>query len=202
MKVYPQPELHFAEKEMATNLGEGNFIFVGSSTDSWANEVSSDWILRTLKHCRKYRDNLYLFQSKNPARFLMFLPFLPPEFILGTTIETNRDYGISYAPTPEARVNAMLELPKPQMVSIEPIMDFDLDILVNWIRDIRPSFISIGVDSKGHNLPEPSPEKLKHLVSKLDKITVIKFKSNLKRLLGKEVYNEWQCNLLQRMQGL
>ncbi|GAI23708.1 unnamed protein product, partial [marine sediment metagenome] len=72
MKVYPQPELHFATKEMETNLGIGNFIFVGSSTDMWAYEAEGNWILDTLKHCCKYSLNRYLFQSKNPARFEFF----------------------------------------------------------------------------------------------------------------------------------
>lgn len=185
MKVYPQPEIHFAEKEMNTNLGEGNFIFVGSSTDAWAIEIPTDWILNSLRHCRKYWNNRYLFQSKNPARFLMFIPFMPLDFVLGTTIETNRDYEVSQAPTSEARVNAILELPQPRMLSIEPIMDFDLDVLVQWITDIKPLFVSIGADSKGHKLPEPNPDKICTLIQKLAGITTIKLKDNLKRLLPK-----------------
>lgn len=30
--------------ELKVNLGEGNFIFVGSSTDEWAANVPSEWI--------------------------------------------------------------------------------------------------------------------------------------------------------------
>jgi len=187
MKVYPQSELHFAEKEMETNLGTDNFIFVGSSTDGWCYEALTEWIFATLKHCCKYPLNRYLFQSKNPARFNMFLPFMPHDYILGTTIETNRDYEISQAPTPEARMLVMEDLPHPKMVSIEPIMDFDLDILVDWIRQIAPVFISIGADSKGHKLPEPSPEKTQQLIKDLQGITTIKIKDNLKRILRQEM---------------
>lgn len=183
MKVYPQPPLHFAESEMKTNLGQGNFIFVGSSTDEWAVEVPADWILATLKHCCKYPLNRYLFQSKIPSRYPMYLEFMPPDFILGTTIETNRDYGVSQAPTSEARMLAMLSLPHPKMVSIEPIMDFDLDILTDWIKEIHPLFVSIGADSKGHKLPEPSSEKVQELIDSLKDITTIKIKDNLKRIL-------------------
>ncbi len=53
MKSYPQPELHFDEKELKTNLGSGNFIFVGSSCDMWARIVPIDWILATLEHIAK-----------------------------------------------------------------------------------------------------------------------------------------------------
>jgi len=184
MKVFPQPELHFAEKEMETNLGMGNFIFVGSSTDGWCYEALVEWILATLKHCCKYPLNRYLFQSKDPIRFDVFLPFMPPDFVLGTTIETNRDYEVSQAPTPEARMLAMRDLPLPKMVSIEPIMDFDLDTLFDWIKQIYPTFVSIGADSKGHNLPEPPASKVQSLIDELQDITQVKIKDNLKRLLG------------------
>jgi len=186
-KVYPQPELHFADKEMETNLGQGNFIFVGSSTDMWAQEVGVDWLLATLKHICRYPLNRYLFQSKNPVRFSMFIDFMPSDFILGTTIETNRDYEVSQAPTSEARMLAMQDLPQPKMVSIEPIMDFDLDILVQWITSINPLFVSIGADSKGHNLPEPSPEKIEALIEELRGKTDIYIKGNLRRLSRQEM---------------
>ena len=59
-----QADLHFDEKELKTKLGEGNFIFVGSSCDMWAHEVNTLWILKTLKHCDKF-DNQYLFQTNS-----------------------------------------------------------------------------------------------------------------------------------------
>ena len=41
MKEFPQGELKFDEKELKTDLGEGNFIFVGSSCDMFADAVPS-----------------------------------------------------------------------------------------------------------------------------------------------------------------
>jgi DNA repair photolyase len=184
MKVYPQPELHFVEKEINTNLGAGKFIFVGSSTDMWLGQLN--WILATLRHCRSYPGNRYLFQSKAPAKFEHFINFMPPDSMLGTTIETNRDYHFSQAPTPRSRMLAMCNLLYPRMVSIEPIMDFDLDLMVDWIGQIAPSFVSIGADSKGHHLPEPAPEKVTRLIKELSKITTVKSKDNLKRLRGED----------------
>jgi len=186
MKGFKVGKLRFVKEEMAVNLGEGNFIFVGSSTDGWAYPVPSDWIIDTLGHCCKY-NNRYLFQSKNPARFNMFLNWLPENSILGTTIETNRDYKITQAPMPEARMLAMLSLPIPKMVSIEPIMDFDPDDLVRRIKEIAPEFVSIGADSKGHQLPEPPQGKVKQLIWELQDITTVKVKDNLKRLLRQEM---------------
>jgi len=179
-----QSPLHFDEKELKTDLGQGNFIFVGSSCDMWAEYIPKIWIEKVYRKCLEH-SNRYLFQTKNPDRFLDCWGLFPDDTLLGTTIETNRHYDfISLAPKTERRKEAMCELSYPTMVSIEPIMDFDLDVMVQWIKDIQPEFVSIGADSKGHNLPEPSPEKVMALIQELGKITEIRNKVNLKRLLG------------------
>ena len=69
-----------------------------------------------------------------------------------------------------------------RMVSIEPIMDFDVDSMVDGINYIMPEFVSIGADSKGHNLPEPTSDKVNALIEELSKFTEVKIKDNLKRL--------------------
>ena len=67
-------------------------------------------------------------------------------------------------------------------LSIEPILDFDLDIFVQMLKEINPSYISIGADSKNHNLPEPSKEKIKELIDSCRCFTEVKIKDNLVRL--------------------
>jgi len=181
MRRFPQAELHFVNKEMETHLGQGNFIFVGSSTDMWANIVDSSWLFQVLVHCKGF-DNKYLFQSKNPERFRYFT--FPTDAILGATIETTRDNGyISQAPSPIYRYQAMATLRKPKMVNIEPIMDFELDMMLLWLRNIEPDFVSIGADSKRHNLPEPSSDKVQELIEGLSEFTEVKVKDNLKRIV-------------------
>jgi len=186
MKRFPQGELRLDEKELKTNLGSGKKIFVGSSCDMWAEDVPLDWIYLVLQVCREY-DNTYLFQSKNTHRFrpaILGKWEVPEKTMLGTTLETNRDYGISKAPPPEERGEFFAKLDwLPKMVSIEPIMDFDLDIFLKLIGRISPEFVSIGADSKGHNLPEPSPGKVRALIEELKKITDVRVKDNLRRLL-------------------
>ena len=66
----PLPPLRLEEKELKVNLGEGNFIFVGSSTDEWAANVPSELIEQVLDYCNGF-DNWYLFLVKTSARFLM-----------------------------------------------------------------------------------------------------------------------------------
>ena len=180
MKRYPQPELHFDEKELRTDLGYGNTIFVGSSCDMWCLDSIFGWITTILAHCEGY-NNRYLFQSKNPERFHNNFCF-PMNTILGTTIETNRPYIVSRAPGTMQRMEAMWRLDLPRTVTIEPIMDFDLDVIVDWIREIKPEFVSIGADSGNNHLPEPSGEKVDALIEALKEFTEAKIKDNLKRL--------------------
>ncbi len=185
MKVYKQNPMRFDEKELKTDLGSNNFIFVGSSCDMFANNgVKREWILKVLEVCRNYPKNTYLFQSKNPYRFVEFLKYFPKNMILGTTIETT-EVGYSNAPSPSKRMCAMesVELFKvDKMVTIEPIIDFNLQTMVDWIKRINPKWVNIGADSKGHNLPEPSKEKIEDLIKELEKFTEVKIKDNLRRL--------------------
>jgi len=184
MKRFPQGELRLDEKALKDNLGESNFIFVGSSCDMFAKEIPTEWIKRVLTYCLKYSDNKYLFQTKNPQRMYWFYThsWFPTNSIFGTTIETNRPYNLSKAPDKIQRARWLSKF-KNTMCSVEPIMDFDTLILLNWIKQINPEFISIGADSKNHNLPEPSPEKVNDLIKELKKFTKVKVKDNLKRLL-------------------
>lgn len=193
MKRFPQGELRLDEKELKTDLGKGNFIFVGSSVDMWAKGVKYRWIRKVLEHCQKFSgyNTKFLFQSKDPKRFERWRNLIPDQSFLATTIETNRDYKISNAPSPEKRYEAMVWFvpvtPLYKMVSIEPIIDFDLDILVKWIKMIDPAFVSIGADSKGHNLPEPSWFKVQQLIKELEKFTRVKIKKNLGRLIRHQI---------------
>ena len=70
-----------------------------------------------------------------------------------------------------------------KQVTIEPIMDFDLDEMVSMIKFCGPLKVNIGADSKNNHLPEPSKEKLLALINELQKFTIIDRKSNLERLL-------------------
>ncbi len=194
MKQFPQSELHFDEKELKTNLGENNFIFVGSSCDMFADEVPDEWIEKTLEHCNKYPENTYLFQTKNPAMFHKYKNDFPFGSILGITLETNRNELMdNKAPEVFERIEWMNDLElygKRKMITIEPIIDFDVGQVVAWIKSVRPEFVNIGADSKGHNLPEPSQLKIENLVKELEIFTKVNLKDNLERLYPKTKNNE------------
>ena len=180
-----QGELRLDEKDLRTDLGSGRFIFVGSSTDMWAEDVPLKWINNVLYKCQDYPLNTYLFQSKDPRGFLAY-PNIE-KLIYGTTIETNQWHRcMGKAPVPEFRAKAMNELfhfGHRIMITIEPILDFDLEDLVELIHCTHPEWVNIGADSQGHHLPEPSAEKVKALIEELQKFTTVKLKSNLKRIM-------------------
>jgi len=187
LRGQPWGELRLDGKALKENLGQGNFIFVGSSTDMWAYAVPFEWLTLAVRHCYAYPKNRYLFQSKNPARFSEFDYPNDMNIILGTTIETNRDYSfISKAPATYYRKVEMARIDKiPKMVSIEPILDFDVPDMIAWMHEIQPEFVSIGADSKNHHLPEPPAYKVKALIDALQEITTVKLKDNLNRLWDK-----------------
>ena len=69
------------------------------------------------------------------------------------------------------------------MVTIEPILNFDLKEFIEIIKWSDPVQVNIGADSKGHNLIEPSKKKILKLISELEKFTKVHLKENLNRLL-------------------
>ena len=174
--------LRLDEKTLKDNLGENRFIFVGSSTDMFADNVPKEWIIRTLKYCRQFPKNKYLFQTKNPKRFWEFINYFPKDSLLCATIESNRDYNITKAPGVKERVSYMKNLPFKIMITIEPILDFDLREFIDLIKEINPNWVNIGADSKRCDLKEPSKEKIELLIEELSKIPTLELKSNLERL--------------------
>lgn len=179
-------ETRLDENEFRTDLGSGNFIFVGSSCDMFAETIPYMWIFETIQHCISYDQNRYLFQTKNPGRIPEFEPFLRDICpIICTTIESNRCYPqiMKHSPDIMDRVEAIKSIKVfTKFVTIEPILDFDLAILVEMIKSIEPEQVNIGADSGNHNLPEPRYHKILDLVSELSKFTKVENKRNLNRL--------------------
>jgi len=100
-----------------------------------------------------------------------------------TTIETNRWYPeiMRNSPLPDFRADAMGEFTE-RYVTIEPIMDFDLEPMVDMIRRCNPEQVNIGADSGGNKLPEPDIKKVMLLIDELNKFTIVSKKRNLNRL--------------------
>ncbi len=184
----PHAHLEALEKN-PPKTGEGEFLTIGLTGDISFMYVADFW--KVMEYCRKWKDRTFLIQSKDPGYFLRYqefvMPFrIPDNAIIGTTIETNRGgwicdpvttnptalyckYDIiSKAPLPEKRYEAMRRLDCRKAITIEPILDFDLDIMLQWTKDIAPEFIYIGYNSKKDiKLPEPSLSKTTALIAEL-----------------------------------
>lgn len=178
-----QNPVRFDKKELETDLGSGNFIFVGSSCDMFAKQIPTEWIKETLLKCEEH-DNKYFFQSKNPKRFIEVWSSLAKKSSFCTTIETNRVYSNYMGNAPEPWDRAF-ELVVNNYITIEPIMDFDLIDFLTIIKLAQPRQVNIGADSGGNNLPEPTKKKTMALIEELEKFTTVVKKKNLKRIIGK-----------------
>lgn len=191
----------FVEKEKNANLykfGEGKTVFVCNMADLFAEGVPWEAIAAILKRCREHPLNTYLFQTKNPARILdrALVRFqLPPKCIFCTTVESDIHAELSQAPPPSKRVEDFITVRKALeaeegrqdqfAITIEPVVEFT-GFFPALLKLFAPDFVTIGADSKGGTLPEPSPESVRWLIAELEKFTRVIRKGNLKRLLPGE----------------
>jgi len=178
--------LRLKEKEFSVSYGAGKTIFIENCNDLGSRGVNWEWTERIMDHCNQWPDNTYVFQTKNPHVFLCHFGSLPPLYMLGVTVETNRETHLGKAPYRAYRLNCLERLrtvAKTLFITIEPIMDFDLEIFSAQIIAVKPDFVNIGADSKRHGLPEPSIEKVMELVDFLTGAGIeIREKHNLERL--------------------
>jgi len=180
------------EKEFRA-FNEGEFVFVQDMSDLFAEIVPKEYIERILEHTEKFPKTSFLLLTKNPRRYLEFEDKIPSNCVCGATVETNKDTRyrkISWAPLPTARLEAMRLLKDhvKKMISIEPIIDFDLDDFVDEIESIRPDFVYVGYDNYNYGLPEPLLPKTKALIAELQKFTDVRTKSYSKATCESNMY--------------
>ena len=157
---------------------KNRFVFACDMADLFGDWVPKEWILDVLATIEKNPTSSFLFLTKNPKRYKEFLDIYPENLVLGATIETNRDYAVSNAPPTVERYRNMADLPfKKKLISIEPIMDFDLDIFIQWLKEIGPTIVYVGYDNYNNELPEPSLTKTKQLIEKLEAFTRVRVKT-------------------------
>jgi len=168
--------------------GYMQFIFTCSMGD--ISFCSTEYLEKIIDRIRREKDKTFLIQSKNPKTFNRVK--FPSNVILGTTIETNRLVlcgEVSKAPNSFVR-NIDLGRIKHnlKMVTIEPVLDFVLPEMVDFIKDLNPCMIWIGYDSKKNNLPEPPIEKVRELHWQLSKMGIVVMLKRIREMPnGKEV---------------
>lgn len=173
---------HMHPERLAKKFKAGDTIFVCSMSD--ISFATYDEMGKIMDVIWNYPKTTFMIQSKRQEYFLYgrIHPY-PDNCILGTTIETNRNTSkISKAPLPFIRkswMTAPLMHPR-KYVTIEPIMEFDLDVMVEWVQEINPEFVYVGynnLDSKNFHLPEPSLNETLRLIAELEKITEVRLKT-------------------------
>ena len=145
------------------NTGFMQFIFTCSSGD--ITSCPTDYLKKIVAVMRKNKDKTFLLQTKDPTTFGRVN--FPQNVVLGITLETNHDdlaRAVSKAPPPSERYEVFKDLKhKRKMLTLEPIMQFDLETMVRWIGDIDPCMVWLGYDSKNTGLPAPDLAQVKEL---------------------------------------
>lgn len=182
-KAYPNgfcPDAH--PGRYTQKFKPDDFVFVCSMGDiSFAPYAT---ILAIHDNIANNPETKFLFCTKQPSIYSS------PEFNLknvywGVTIESNRGYdGMTRSPLPSQRYIAMSWLKHPhKFISIEPIIDFDVKVLIKWMREIRPEIVEVGADNYTNGLPEPAPDKVNALLDALkDFVPTVVEKQGLERL--------------------
>jgi DNA repair photolyase len=183
-----QKPLHLDEKELRVDLGSGNSIFVCSGCDLFHPDVKEADYARIIAHIRQFQENRYLLHTKNPARVLELAHkgySWPGGSTVCVTVETNRWYSdMGNAPDPKKRLIDLSHIGDERMITIEPIMDFDITEFAGALAACWPlKQVNIGADSGRNQLKEPSEEKLRLLIDWLQTHTTVYLKKNLRRLL-------------------
>lgn len=179
-------EPHLVEAELKRTFKPSQFIFIAYMGDiAWATR---EQFLRILNRVWMFPDTNFLLQTKNPSFFTQFDGF-PSNIYLGTTIETNRRHYTQFrskSPTPVIRFRDLAGYPhNRKFLSIEPIMDFDPDVLIHWVELLQPDIVEVGVDNYHNSLPEPPWWKVEQLLKSLRQICPkVMEKDGLERLKG------------------
>jgi len=172
-----RPHYH-PERLRTSNIPSAKTVFVfGQGDISFCDPEYVRKVFDVIKKHKPQKKKAYYFQSKNPACLEQYIEEYPWNSILVTTLETNRDKGyekVSRAPVPSVRFKDFYDLDYPsKVVTIEPVMDFDICELAAWIFMLRDQgsleYVWFGYNSKPGEvqLPEPSEDKSQRFVDAL-----------------------------------
>lgn len=156
---------------------DDSWIFVCSTGDLFSYGVPDEWIKMVLEKInRDGVGNKFLLQTKNPTRILDYFYLLDKgRYVIGTTLESTTDTHTNKAPSPDFRAHTIMNFKQmgfTTFLSLEPLADFDLDIMIHWIRWIKPEAIEIGLENYTHLLTPPPREKIIALVKTLEAMDV------------------------------
>jgi len=175
---------HFHEerlKQKFPKTKDSEFVWVASSSDiSFIERMQMHQILLRIVD---FPETTFFFQSKQPLIFAEF--DFPENCVLGITLETDIDDGyhlISDAPYPTDRFLDFLDVIEQDkgkhkyIVTIEPILKFNLNTFVSMLRRLHLYAIYIGYDTKKCGLSEPFLQETLNLIKRLKQFTQVREK--------------------------
>ena len=169
-------EPHFRPHYLKDKMpDDGTWIFVGSMGDTFCKGMKDEWMIKLLDFIRENKaNNVYLLMTKNPERFLEFIPMLEKikdKVVLGTTLETTGATPWSTAPRTNQRAIALIQMKLKgfkTFLSLEPLSDFDLHRMADWIENIKPEAVEIGLENYTRFTTPPTFRKILELLDWLD----------------------------------
>lgn len=177
-------EPKFIADELNRSFKAGDFIFVVDMGDLFGRWVPSEWIKSVLDRIRILKEASFLLMTKNPARYLDFN--IPDNCVCGATVESDIEWHVGCAPLPTSRLRVMTFPFSRKFISIEPILDFNLNYFVQMLKRVQPEFVAVGYDNYKHQLPEPALEKTQELIEQLSKFTKVYTKTLRERYGNKQ----------------
>lgn len=194
--VYPncrtkyEGEYRIDLKAFNKTQGRGNTIFLCAQNDLFEAGVPDEIIHRILQKTREpiNSNNLYMVQTKNPARMLDFMGEMPYYAMYGTTIETNiQEYAGAWsdAPPVQERANAIRKISsggERTFITIEPVMKFETLVFIHMLFGAHPNKVFIGADSKHNGMPEPAAAQLTDFIERVRLFAEVEVKTNLSRV--------------------
>ena len=171
-------ELRLFPTELVRNFATGGYVFACDMLDLLAAPKEIVYTVANVMagnpQCK------FLLESKNPRAFLDLGVDWSSNITLGTTIESNRNYPeLSKSPQQTERLYWMVQVAKARQgknslfISIEPVLDFDLDSFLLQLYWIKPWAVAVGYDNYDWKLPEPPLAKTMQLIMELEKFTTV-----------------------------
>ncbi|MFA5365765.1 MAG: DUF5131 family protein [Candidatus Bathyarchaeia archaeon] len=160
-----------------------DFVFVCDMTDLFGHWVPNE-IIQQIFIAISNSPAKFLLLTKNPQRYGQLILSgitIPSNCFLGCTIESDIDHIISGQPEKHrlAEMQNYSNIGYPTMLSIEPIMDYTTDFLYR-ILAVNPSFVAIGYDNYGNQLPEPYLAKTMGLIMALEQEDITVYRKTLR----------------------
>jgi len=173
---------HEHPERLRKKFPKGSQVFVCSMGDIVFAPFG--YVKKILNTIERQPEVTFLLQTKESFvfKYIERMSRIPNNLIIGITLESTTPHPV-YASLHKpldvlerAVVFARVKHPR-KYVTIEPIMDFEMDVMIKQIQAINPEFVYIGYDNHRHRLPEPSLEKTLKLINELEKFTEVRKKT-------------------------